>query len=171
MPQNYGTWWSGDVHVHMNYGGPYRNTPSHLLTQANAENLNFVYNLIVNKEQRIIDQPYFSATPDNVSTKEIKVLHGQEFHTSYWGHLGLLGLNDHLIVPDYSGYLKTAVESIFPDNTFIADRAHEQDALVGYVHPFEQSEIFPGPIGNADKRLAGGCCFRKSRLLRSHWFC
>src|SRR2546428_13532672 len=22
-------WWSGDLHVHMNYGGAYRNTPSH----------------------------------------------------------------------------------------------------------------------------------------------
>jgi hypothetical protein len=143
LPLSYGTWWNGDVHVHMNYGGPYRNTPSRMSMQAKAENLNFVYNLVVNKEQRIIDQPYFSTTPDNVSTKELKILHGQEFHTSYWGHLGLLGLNDHLIVPDYSGYFKTAVASIFPNNTFIADRAHEQDALVGYVHPFEQSEIFP----------------------------
>ena len=30
-------WVSGDVHVHMNYGGAYRNTPSHLVFQAAAE--------------------------------------------------------------------------------------------------------------------------------------
>ena len=127
----------------MNYGGRYRNGPAHLIHQAKAENLNFVYNLIVNKEQRIIDYPYFSTSPDLLSTDEVKLLHGQEFHTSYWGHLGLLGLNDHLILPDYSGYPQTAVESLFPNNNFIADRAHEQNGLVGYVHPFEQAELFP----------------------------
>ncbi len=143
MPQSFGLWWSGDVHVHMNYGGHYRNTPASLVHQAKAENLNFVYNLIVNKEQRIIDQPFFSNLPDHTSTEEVMLLHGQEFHTFFWGHLGLLGLNDHLIIPDYSGYPQTAVESLFPNNNFIADRAHEQDGLVGYVHPFEKSEIFP----------------------------
>ncbi len=30
-------WYSGDLHVHMNYGGTYRNAPSHLLAQARAE--------------------------------------------------------------------------------------------------------------------------------------
>src|SRR2546426_7708116 len=32
-----GKWWSGDLHVHMNYGGRYRNTPAHLVQQARAE--------------------------------------------------------------------------------------------------------------------------------------
>jgi TolB protein len=30
-------WVSADVHVHMNYGGEYRNTPAHLVMQAQAE--------------------------------------------------------------------------------------------------------------------------------------
>jgi len=143
VPETFVNWWSGDLHVHMNYGGHYKNTPENLVQQAEAENLNFVFNLIVNKEQRIPDVTYFSPAPDKSSTDQAMVLHGQEFHTSFWGHLGLLNLNDHLILPDYSGYPKTAVESLFPNNSFIADRAHEQGALVGYAHPFEQSEIFP----------------------------
>jgi hypothetical protein len=52
-------------------------------------------------------------------------------------------LKEHLIMPDYSGYPETAVSSLFPHNTFVADRAHEQKALVGYVHPFEQSDVLP----------------------------
>ena len=52
-------WWSGDTHVHMNYGGTYRNTPAHLALQARAEGLNLVENLIVNKEQRIPDIAYW----------------------------------------------------------------------------------------------------------------
>jgi TolB protein len=42
-------WVSGDVHVHMNYGGTYRNTPAHLVEQATAENLGVVEDLVVNK--------------------------------------------------------------------------------------------------------------------------
>ena len=38
VPANPGRQWvSGDVHVHMNYGGTYRNTPAHLVEQASAE--------------------------------------------------------------------------------------------------------------------------------------
>ncbi|HEX6890017.1 MAG TPA: CehA/McbA family metallohydrolase [Chryseolinea sp.] len=143
VPPTFGNWWSGDLHSHMNYGGHYKSTPENLVKQAAAENLNFLFNLIVNKEQRIPDVNYFSSKPDKASTDNVMILHGQEFHTSFWGHLGLLNLNDHLIIPDYSGYPKTAVESLFPNNSFIADRAHDQKALVGYAHPFEISEIFP----------------------------
>ncbi len=143
LPENFGAWWSADVHVHMNYGGNYRNTPGNLVKQAKAEDLDILYNLIVNKEQRIPDADYFSNTADTASDEEVLLFHGQEFHTSYWGHLGLLQLNDHLILPDYAGYPQTAVSSLFPHNAYIADRAHEQQALAGYVHPFEPSEIFP----------------------------
>ncbi|MDZ4713924.1 MAG: CehA/McbA family metallohydrolase [Cytophagales bacterium] len=142
-PGDFGTWWSGDVHAHMNYGGSYRNTPVQLAHQAATEDLNFVFNLIVNKEQRIPDIAYFSTGPDKASTKDAIVLHGQEFHTSFWGHLGILNLKDHYILPDYSGYPQTAVSSLFPHNGFVADRAHEQKALVGYVHPFEEYHIYP----------------------------
>lgn len=143
LPPDFGTWWSADLHVHMNYAGQYLNTPATLIGQAKSEDLNFVYNLIVNKEQRIPDVKYFSPDPDPASTAETSLLHGQEFHTSFWGHLGLLNLERHLIIPDYSGYPQTAVESHFPNNSFISDRAHEQNALVGYVHPYEIPDIFP----------------------------
>ena len=34
VPADAGAKWSGDLHVHMNYGGLYRNTPAHLAEQA-----------------------------------------------------------------------------------------------------------------------------------------
>ena len=137
-PQTAGTRWaSGDVHVHMNYAGTYRNTPKHLVEQAAAENLAIVENLIVNKEQRVPDIPYFRTTLDPASTATNLVVPGQEFHTSYWGHLGLLNLNRNFLLPDYAGYANTAAASLFPTNAHIADMAHEQQALVGYVHPFD----------------------------------
>jgi len=139
-------WASGDVHVHMNYAGSYRNTPAHMLEQAAAENLAVVYNLIVNKEQRIPDISYFRTTPDPVSTGSQLLLHSQEFHTSYWGHLGLLNLTRNFLLPGYSAYPGTAAASLVPTNADVADLAHAQQALVGYVHPFD---TFPNPANDA----------------------
>ncbi len=130
-------WWSGDLHVHMNYGGTYRNTPAHLAFQARAEDLHVVENLVVNKEQRIPDIAYFRTDPDPVSGSGFLLMHGQEYHTSYWGHIALLGLTDHYILPEYAGYPNTAAASLSPTNADVADLAHAQAALVGYVHPFE----------------------------------
>ena len=134
-------WVSADVHVHMNYGGHYRNTPAHLVLQAQAEDLDIVENLVVNKEQRIPDIRYSGKGVDPASTAQALVVHGQEFHTSYWGHLGLLALREHVLLPGYAGYPNTAAASLFPMNADVADLAHAQGALVGYVHPFEEDPL------------------------------
>src|ERR1051326_4821812 len=46
-------WWSGDLHVHMNYGGAYRNDPARLRAQAHPEDLHVGEHPLVNKEHRI----------------------------------------------------------------------------------------------------------------------
>jgi len=130
-------WWSGDLHVHMNYGGAYRNTPQHLAFQARAEDLHVVENLIVNKEQRIPDIAYFRTDADPASRPGFLLMHAQEFHTSVWGHMGLLGLHSNYVIPDYAGYPNTPAASLYPNNAAVADLAHAQGGLVGYVHPFD----------------------------------
>jgi TolB protein len=133
-----GQWVSGDVHVHMNYAGAYRNTPANLANQARAEDLEVVHNLIVNKEQRVPDIGYFNEGKlDPASTSRTLILHGQEFHTSYWGHMGLLGLKRNILLPDYAGYPNTAVASLYPTNAMISDLTRAQGGLVGYVHLFD----------------------------------
>ncbi len=132
-------WTSGDLHVHMNYGGHYRATPTSLALQARAEGLNLVENLIVNKEDRVPDVSYFTGRPDPVSTPDLLILHDQEFHTSWWGHTAAIGLTSHLLLPDYSGYAGTAVASLYPDNATVADQARAQGGLLGYVHPFDEA--------------------------------
>ncbi|MGH9333106.1 MAG: CehA/McbA family metallohydrolase, partial [Vicinamibacteria bacterium] len=132
-----GGWSSGDLHVHMNYGGTYRNTPERLRLQALAEDVDVVHNLIVNKEQRIPDIEYFDGEPDLVSGDDFLLFHAQEFHTSYWGHLGLLGLTRNLLIPDYAAYPNTAAASLYPPNSVVSDLAMAQGGVVGYVHPYE----------------------------------
>ena len=147
LPQGWSKQWlSADVHVHMNYTGTYRNTPERLVQQAAAEDLDVVFDLVVNKEQRIPDIAYFSPLPDRASNAAVLLSHGQEYHTSYWGHLGLLGLNDHYLIPGYSAYPNTGAASLYPTNGAVADLAHAQNALVGYVHPFDE---MPDPKASA----------------------
>ncbi len=135
-------WFSGDLHIHMNYGGHYRNTPARLRFQAEAEDLHVAENLVVNKEGRVPDIESFSGALDPVSTKTTLIKHDQEYHTSYWGHSGLLGLTRHFVVPAYAGYTNTAAASLFPHNTKIFEVAHAQGGVTGYVHPFESVPDF-----------------------------
>jgi Tol biopolymer transport system component len=145
-----GRWVSADVHVHMNYGGEYRNTPAHLVTQAQAENLGIVHSLIVNKEQRFPDIAYSGLQKDAASRPDALVVHGQEYHTSYWGHLGLLDIAGGVILPGYVGYPNTAASSLYPMNADVADMAHARGALVGYVHPFDD---YPEPLAKPHEAL------------------
>jgi TolB protein len=136
-------WVSSDLHVHMNYGGEYRNTPGHLVLQAEAENLGIVNNLIVNKEQRIPDIAYSGRQVDPASNARAMAVHGQEFHTTQWGHLGLLNIRDGILLPGYAGYPGTAATSLLPMDADVADMAHARGALVGIAHPFDED---PGTV-------------------------
>jgi len=126
---------AADLHVHMNYGGHYRNDPERLAAQGAAEGLDAIYNLVVNKEERIPDIAVFGQAPKRYG--RTWVMQGQEFHSSYWGHLGLLDLGEHFLTPDFSAYRGTAFASPWPDNGEVARLAHAQGALVGYAHPFD----------------------------------
>jgi TolB protein len=136
LSPEYGQFLSADLHVHMNYGGHYRNHPQNLLeTHQAAEDLDVVYNLLVNKEERIPDIAYFQPRGEADPASGGRLLfHAQEYHTSFWGHLGLLNLEDHFLLPDYAAYRHTALASPWPHNGIVSDLAREQGALVGYVH-------------------------------------
>jgi len=143
-------WVSSDLHVHMNYGGTYNNASIDLVRAAESENLQIVNNLIVNKEQRFPDIDLSGAGLDQASTAQQLVLHGQEFHTSYWGHRGLLGIRGHILLPGYAGYPNTAAASLYPMNADVYDMAHARGAVVGAVHPFDEA---PDPFAKPAQRI------------------
>jgi Tol biopolymer transport system component len=137
-------WFSGDLHVHMNYGGHYRNTPERLRAQAEAEDVRVIENLIVNKEQRIPDIAYFRGGLDPASTLQTLIKHDEEYHTSWWGHSALVGLTQHFVTPNYAGYVNTAAASLYPHNSRVAEVARAQGGLFGYVHPFDEAPRLDG---------------------------
>ena len=69
------------------------------------------------------DVGYFRPEPDPASTSGTLIVHGEEYHTSYWGHVGLLGLREHLVLPGYTAYANTAVASLQPTNARVFDLA------------------------------------------------
>jgi TolB protein len=142
-----GQWVSSDLHVHMNYGGSYVNNPQRLSDIGEAEGLQVINSLIVNKEQRFPDIAY---REDGISgDQDVMLVTGQEFHTSYWGHRGLLNLKN-LLLPGYAGYPNTAAASLYPMNADVYDMAHPQGALVGAVHPFDE---VPDPFANPPQKI------------------
>ena len=145
-----GHWVSGDLHVHMNYGGEYKNDPSHLQDQAEGEGLAVVNNLVVNKEQRFPDIAYAVPQLNSISGSEVTVINGQEFHTSYWGHRGLLDMRRNILLPGYAGYPNTAAASLYPMDADVYDMAHAQGALVGAVHPFDE---VPDPFASPPQKI------------------
>jgi TolB protein len=144
LPAAFGTFTSADMHVHMNYGGKYKQTQALMAADAASEGLDIVYNLIVNKEERIPDIAEFDTGLKRFGG--VTVYQGQEYHTSYWGHLGLLHLDDHYLTPDFSSYWHTGLASAYPTNAVVQDLAHEQGAVSGYVHPFDGA---PDPAKDA----------------------
>lgn len=145
-----GHWSSGDLHVHMNYGGTYRNDEHHLLQQAAAEAVDYVHELTVNKEQRFPDESFAIFDKESSQGREAQFVQGQEFHTSYWGHRGILRLKNNLLLPGYAGYPNTAAASLYPMNADVYEMAHSQGALVGAVHPFDS---VPDPFAKPAQRI------------------
>ncbi len=143
-------WISADLHVHMNYGGEYQETPEILSDEAKAEGLQVVNNLIVNKEQRFPDIASAGENRESFSDGKVVIVNGQEFHTSYWGHRGIIDLRGSLLLPGYAGYPNTAAASLYPMNADVYDMAHLQGALVGEVHPFDE---VPDPFANPPQRI------------------
>ena len=143
-------WISADLHVHMNYGGTYRNDLDRLREQGEAEGLEIINELTVNKEQRFPDISLLNFSNTVEAIGDIAVFQGQEFHTSYWGHRGVLRLKSHLLLPGYAGYPNTAAASLYPMNADVYDMAHAQGALVGAVHPFDE---VPDPFAKPAQKI------------------
>jgi hypothetical protein len=121
-----------------------------LAEQAKAEGLRIVSNLVVNKEQRIPDIWSVGENQEDFASGNVVIVSGQEFHTSYWGHRGLVGLRGSILLPGYAGYPNTAAASLYPMNADVYDMARLQGALVGAVHPFDAE---PNPFANPPERI------------------
>lgn len=128
-------WFSGDNHMHMNYGGVLGETPESLLQEAEAEDLDVVNDFPTNHNTHLIDHQYFTGKVDPHSTGNRLLYFNEEYRPNFGGHMGLLNMKQYYF-PVYDGYTGTPYAADYPSNAQVLDNMHAQGAIGGYVHPF-----------------------------------
>ena len=146
-------WYSGDNHIHPNYGGHYFIQPIDLRNKAQAEDLNVANGMIANYwgNSRVEDLEHFLGHPHPHGDERTLVYYNEEYRPSYFAHLSLLNLVE-LITPFYIGSVGTANHALYPDNASVLRRVHEQGGIGGYVHPFGLSHRDPVAAGPGGAR-------------------
>ena len=130
-------WWSGENHIHANYGyGEWYNTPRTILRQCAGENLNVCNAVIGNSDgEAVFDREFFRGQIDPRSTGDVIMYWGQEFRATLWGHMTLSNLSQ-LVEPIMTGFLDTTNPFDVPTNGDIGQRVIDQSgALASYTHP------------------------------------
>lgn len=134
-------WYSGDNHVHMNYGGNYEATPTSLLLEEEAEDLNVVNDLLANWNTRIMDRQYFEGKLSSASIANRLIYFNQEYRYSFPGHLNLLNLKSYVYPSDVVP--GTARQALYPDLAQVLDQVHAQGGIGGLAHPFYGGNFLP----------------------------
>ena len=148
-----GGWYSGDNHIHPNYGGHYFVTPEDLRNKAHSEDLNVANGMIANYwgNSRVEDLEHFLGHPHPHTGPRTIVYYNEEYRPSFFAHLSLLNLIE-LITPFYIGSVGTAHQALYPDNASVLRRVHEQGGIGGYVHPFGLRHRDPDAAGAGSAR-------------------
>jgi sugar lactone lactonase YvrE len=135
------SWYSGENHIHANYGyGQWYNTPESMLQQCAGEDLNVCNLMVANQEtDGIFDRPYFRGRPDPRSTAETILYWNQEFRSTAWGHMTLVNLKQ-VVEPVMTGFKDTTNPWDVPTNADVADRTHWQKGHVNYTHAVQNAE-------------------------------
>ncbi|MDH3272337.1 MAG: CehA/McbA family metallohydrolase [Gemmatimonadota bacterium] len=146
-------WYSGDNHIHPNYGGHERVTPLDLANKAMAEDLNVANGLIANywANSRVEDLEHFLGHEHPLGDERTIVYYGEEYRPNYFAHMALLNLVS-LVTPFYVGYEGTAFRELYPTNAAVLEHVHEQGGIGGYVHPFGLSHREPDPTQTGGAR-------------------
>jgi len=156
-------WYSGDVHIHTNYGLDFiqgtapvdrlRNTPEDMLLMVRAEDLNVGSFLVSNSlGDHLFDQAHFEGRPHGLSTDRHILCWNQEFRSPLYGHLTLLDIKS-LVYPANTGYELSSNPYDYPPNALVADRAHAQGGLVIQAHPAYFDDDFASLINPAAREL------------------
>ena len=134
-------WYSGDNHLHMNYGGIFEATPESLSLEASGEDLSIANDLIANHNTRIIDLQYFHGPVLSPVSTDRLISFGQEYRYSYPGHLELIHMKTFKWPSDITP--GSARQALYPDEVQILDQVHSEGGVAGLAHPFYGLGILP----------------------------
>jgi len=128
-------WYSGDVHVHLHYGGEYELTPADAALVQRAEDVNFMNMMVANQGSGWVhDEPYFSGAPHELSAGAHMLRWGEEYRNDFYGHMCMFGIRE-LVPPIYSGFRESAHPRDLPANADAARHCHSVGGTLSYAHP------------------------------------
>ena len=128
-------WHSGDVHVHLHYGGEYLLTPEHASLVQRGEDVRFMNMMVANSGSGYVnDRAWFTGHDHELSTGSHILRWGEEYRNNFYGHLCMYGLEE-LVPPIYSGFRLSEHEHDLPANAHAADLAHSVGGTLSYAHP------------------------------------
>jgi hypothetical protein len=129
-------WYSGDNHIHANYGyGEYYNSPATMADMCAGEALNVCNFMVANSDgDGVFDREYFRGRPDPLSTPRTLLYWNEEFRSTIWGHMTLVNLKQ-VVEPIFTGFKDTTNPYDIPSMSEIAWKTHRQGGLVNYTHP------------------------------------
>lgn len=135
-------WRSGDVHVHLHYGGEYLLGPEDASLVQRAEDVHFMNMMVANQGSAFVhDKEYFEGTPHELSDPDHILRWGEEYRNDFYGHLCMYGIRE-LVPPIFSGFRLSEHPHDVPANSVAADRCHTVGGTLSYAHPlFGNTEL------------------------------
>jgi hypothetical protein len=128
-------WHSGDVHVHLHYGGEYLLQPADAALAQRAEDVGFMSMMVANQGSGWVhDAAQFTGRDHELSTPDHILCWGEEYRNDFYGHLCMYGIRE-LIPPVYSGFAASAHPHDLPANADAARRCREAGGTLSYAHP------------------------------------
>ena len=132
-------WFSGDVHVHLHYGGEYALTPADASLAQRAEDVNFLNMMVANQESGWVhDSEHFTGADSELSSGDHILRWGEEYRNNLYGHMCLFGI-DALAQPIYSGFPGSEHRHDLPANADVAAYGHTIGGTISYAHPMFRS--------------------------------
>lgn len=131
-------WYSGDLHNHLNYGGPYQLEPGDLVTMMRAEGLDVATPQLANLQTRQVDAKWWGWQRTELPLIRVS----QEVRAHFLGHIGVIG-TDAPFDPWFFGpsYPVRAQSELTNADVLRFTRAH--GGLNIYVHPVIGNDPFP----------------------------
>jgi hypothetical protein len=128
-------WRSGDVHVHLHYGGEYQLRPEDAALVQQGEDVHFMNMMVANSGSGYVnDQAWFTGRDHELSDADHILRWGEEYRNNFYGHLCMYGIED-LVPPIYSGFRLSEHPHDLPANAHAADHCHSVGGTLSYAHP------------------------------------
>jgi hypothetical protein len=135
-------WYSGDVHVHLHYGGEYLLEPAAAALVQRAEDVNFLNMMVANQGSGWVhDAGSFTGGDHQLSGGEHILRWGEEYRNNFYGHMCMYGITS-LVPPIYSGFPNSEHAHDLPSNAGAAAHCHAVGGTLSYAHPmFESGDL------------------------------